>query len=644
MKIQKRWSIFFFDFLFYLLAAVFILVVYPGTFDVTTPFEKIIYMVVGAICIFIPRFLFHIYQRIWRYAGPTDYLWLVISDFVGFMAFVLLRRVIPGTLTFVRAASLVFLNLLEAICMRLVYEQIYQNRNSGTRMEKFLLKVLYATTGIEFGKEEGTSNRKIKIAIVGAGSIGVMLAEELLGNPKAKYQPVCFVDISKDKVGRIVNGLPVLSSDAVGDALRRYSVQEVVFALPNMPDERRKELYDIYSGLGYKIKTYDYPSMESADGQRRLRDFAIEDLLYRQSVELSDEQTRAWYCGKTILITGGGGSIGSELARQIAKAQPKKLILLDVYENGVYDIQQELKGKYKDQLNLVVEIANICDQNEVEKLFEHHKPDIVFHAAAHKHVPLMERNAVEAVKNNVFGTLNVVEASEKSGAKKFIMVSTDKAVNPTNVMGATKRMCEMIVQSRSGEKTVFSATRFGNVLGSNGSVIPLFKRQIANGGPITVTDKRIIRYFMTIPEASQLVMASGAMASNGELYVLDMGKPVKIVELAENMIRLSGLEPYKDIDIVEIGLRPGEKLYEELLIKSEELEKTENNKIFVERDKPLSTQEIQEKLKLLREAVATESNRAVKAALMTAVPTYRSPEEVNEEANQAEEMRIAKGA
>lgn len=372
-------------------------------------------------------------------------------------------------------------------------------------------------------------------------------------------------------------------------------------------------------------------------------DYKEEDLLFRPTNQFLNKETMSWYKNKSVLITGGGGSIGSELARQIASCDPARLVILDVCENGAYDIQQELIIKYGDELNLRIEIVSICDKEMIEKILKENTPDVVLHAAAHKHVPLMERNVCEAVTNNVFGTLNLVEACEKYGVKRFIMVSTDKAVNPTNVMGATKRMCEMIVQSRSGERTSFSATRFGNVLGSNGSVIPLFKRQIANGGPITVTDKRIIRYFMTIPEAAQLVMTSGAMASNGELYVLDMGNPVKIIDLAENMVRLSGLKPYEDIDIVEIGLRPGEKLYEELLIKTEELDKTDNNMIFVERDKPLSWEKIEHKLEILKEAVGTQSNRVVKKALMQVVPTYHTPEEVNENAIDAEEMRVAAG-
>ncbi len=340
------------------------------------------------------------------------------------------------------------------------------------------------------------------------------------------------------------------------------------------------------------------------------------------------------------MITGGGGSIGSELARQIAKVEPSRLMLLDIYENGVYEVQQELLARYPS-LNLRVEIANICDAEEIDRILANHTPEIVIHAAAHKHVPLMERNVIEAVKNNVFGTLNMVEACEKYGVKRFIMISTDKAVNPTNVMGATKRMCEMIVQSRTSGKTSFSATRFGNVLGSNGSVIPLFKRQIANGGPVTITDKRIVRYFMTIPEAAQLVLISGAMAAKGELYALDMGNPVKILDLAENMIRLSGLEPYEDIDIIETGLRPGEKLYEELLIKSEQLDKTNNDMIYIERDRPIVSEDVEAKLTVLRDALATNSNRIVKEALLKVIPTYHLPEEVNRHAAEAEEIKMS---
>ena len=379
------------------------------------------------------------------------------------------------------------------------------------------------------------------------------------------------------------------------------------------------------------------------EGKRHLREFDIEELLFRKPIDVADEKTDAFYRGKVILITGGGGSIGSELCRQIAKMQPRRLVILDVYENGAYDVQQELKIAYGNALDLRVEILSVCNRSALERIFATYRPDVVLHAAAHKHVPLMEHNCCEAIENNVFGTLNTVELSEKYGVGRFMMVSTDKAVNPTNVMGATKRMCEMIVQShsRTSKTTTFSATRFGNVLGSAGSVIPLFRRQIMNGGPITVTDKRIIRYFMTIPEASQLVLQSGAMAENGELFVLDMGRPVKILDLAENMVRLSGFEPYRDIDIIETGLRPGEKLYEELLVKTEELGKTENSLIFIERDEPIGPEALAEKLALLREAVSSEDNARAKAALHEVVPTFHRPEEVNRTAQKSEEMKIA---
>jgi FlaA1/EpsC-like NDP-sugar epimerase len=441
------------------------------------------------------------------------------------------------------------------------------------------------------------------------------------------------VDNDYSKVGRELFGLPVIDGgEGVEKRLQKYSVQEVVFALPALEPERIKELYERYKKTGCSIKVYDYPTMQTAEnGKRHMREFDIEELLFRKPVTLPSDEAYEYYKDKVVMITGGGGSIGSELCRQIARMKPSRLIILDVYENGAYDIQQELRIAYGNALDVRVEIVSVCDRRGLERIFGYHKPQIILHAAAHKHVPLMEHNCCEAVKNNVFGTLNVVELAEKYGVERFTMVSTDKAVNPTNVMGATKRMCEMIVQSHSRKdtSTTFSATRFGNVLGSAASVVPLFKKQIMNGGPVTVTDKRIIRYFMTIPEASQLVLQSGAMAKNGELFVLDMGKSIKILELAETMIRLSGYETYRDIDIIETGLRPGEKLYEELLIRTEELDRTENSMIFIERDTPLSLEEISEKLLVLRKALESEDDTEVKKALMQVVPTYTDPSEFN---------------
>ena len=631
------------DALIYLTVALLIFVIYPSNIFVLSTELTIINIVLGFVCVAAGRICAGIYTQIWRYAGPKEYIRLIAADAAAGIVYVLLRVALDYRVTFMRAAALFTINLLACMTVRQIYQWIYQNRHSDSRLERAALKGLKILTGIGFSddKEEAPKNNRIKIAIIGAGSVGAMLADELIQNPKATYEPVCFVDIDREKVGREIYGVPVLASDGkLQERLAALQVQEVVFALPNISTERRGELYKTYEDFGYRIKAYDYPTLNET-GKRAIHDFAVEDLLFRSANKFLDEQTMKWYEGKKVLITGGGGSIGSELARQIARCRPARLVILDIYENGAYDIQQELKIRYGDELNLRVEIASVCDRDEIEKILRKNTPDIVLHAAAHKHVPLMERNVCEAVTNNVFGTLTMVEACEKYGVKRFIMISTDKAVNPTNVMGATKRVCEMIVQSRSGKTTGFSATRFGNVLGSSGSVIPLFKRQIEGGGPVTITDKRIIRYFMTIPEASQLVMTSGAMAKNGELYALDMGKPIRILDLAESMIRLSGLEPYRDIDIIETGLRPGEKLYEELLIKTEELDKTDNDMIFVERDAPLSRDEIDQKLNILREALKTQSNHVVREALMRVVPTYHAPEEVNRKAIDAEEMKLA---
>jgi FlaA1/EpsC-like NDP-sugar epimerase len=423
-------------------------------------------------------------------------------------------------------------------------------------------------------------------------------------------------------------------------------VEEIIIAIPKLIGVDKQDIYNFYKQTGLNIKIYDFAfgQTDSDNGKRIIRDIKIEDLLFREPVNLNNEASANYYKGKRIIVTGGGGSIGSEICRQLAKCAPKELIILDIYENNAYEIQQELSRQYGSKLNLSVEIASVRDRERLESIFKYYKPQIVFHAAAHKHVPLMEHSPGEAIKNNVFGTYNTADMAEKYGAEKFIMISTDKAVNPTNVMGASKRMCEMIVQSRHNSKTSFAAVRFGNVLGSNGSVIPLFKKQIEEGGPVTVTDKRIIRYFMTIPEASQLVMQAGIMAQRGELFVLDMGKPVKIIDLAENMIRLSGFVPYKDIDIVEVGLRPGEKLYEELLIKGENLTVTLNKKIFIEKDTPYTRAEIEKKLDIMKAALElyTTPDHAgiVREAMKRVVESYKDPEKVNDSASEAAEMKV----
>lgn len=363
---------------------------------------------------------------------------------------------------------------------------------------------------------------------------------------------------------------------------------------------------------------------------KRAKIISWNELLGRKKIRLDTKDIDHFLYKKVVLVTGGGGTIGSELCRQIAKAKPKELIILDNYENNAYEIQQELYRKYSDQLNLHVEIASIKNRNKMDLIFDKYRPDIVFHAAAHKHVPLMEDCPDEAIRNNIFGTYNVVMAADKYKVQRFVLISTDKAVNPTNIMGASKRFCEMMLQSmKDYSKTEYVAVRFGNVLGSNGSVIPLFQKQIDEGGPVTITDKRIIRFFMTTKEAVQLVLQAGAMANQSEIYVLDMGKPVKILELAENLIRLNGYEPYTEIPIIESGLRPGEKLYEEILTESDSLTLTANQKIFIERQDRISRHEINYKLGLLWNALSKSSPAEIRKTMKEVVPTYKDPEEVN---------------
>lgn len=628
-KRNIRWTLVLYDLLVFAMAAVLLLRLYGGNDKLT--YNGIVQQAALAlVCIFAIRLIGNVYGQIWRYGGIQCYIRLLCTDAVAFLVYMCLEMLLPiEKITFARMLCLACLNLLGALTLRMAYRYAYKCGNQETAFGRFLSWVLYTVSGVKAASDKEV--QKIKIAIIGAGRVGVSFAEELLNNEEAAYIPRCFIDTNQDKVGREIQGIPVWSEDeATFRKLGEYEVQEIVFAIPSMDVDKKKALYDYYKKAGYKLKVYDYPTVYAAGGKRHLREFDAEDLLFRKPLAVTDERTNDYYKGKVILITGGGGSIGSELCRQLAKMSPKKIVILDIYENGAYDVQQELKIAYGSALNLQIEICSITHKKALEKVFEKHHPQIIINAAAHKHVPLMENNCVEAIYNNVFGTRNLVELCEKYEAERFMMVSTDKAVNPTNVMGATKRMCEMIVQSASTHgKVKYSATRFGNVLGSAGSVIPLFRRQIANGGPVTVTDKRIIRYFMTIPEASQLVLQSGAMAKNGELFVLDMGKPVKIYDLAENMIRLSGVH---GVQIIETGLRPGEKLYEELLVKTEELDKTENSMIFIERDTALSEEEISRRLALLQDACDTGDDDMAREALRKAVPTFRKPEEVNKEA------------
>lgn len=635
-KVNIRWQLVIYD--VFILFLVDLLLLSFSDSELSIP-GMLVQGVVGFAAIFAARLLGGIYRQIWRYGGIQCYIRLLFTDAIAFGIILIIERALPiEHITFSRWLAISSMNLLGALTLRMMYRYAFKCGNENNFLGRVLLLLLKVFAGNKIVGERSFEATKINIAIIGAGRVGVSLAEELLNSVASAYTPRCFIDVSKEKAGRNIHDIPVLLEDeATLEQLKILDIHEVVFALPNLDDEKKKSLYEHYQKAGYKIKVYDYPVMQAAGGKRHLREFDIEELLFRRPIAVNDKQTSEYYRNKVILITGGGGSIGSELCRQLAKMQPKQIIILDIYENGAYDVQQELKIAYAGKLDIRIEIMSITHKKALEKVFRIYHPQIVINAAAHKHVPLMEHNCVEAVHNNVFGTKNVIDCCEKYGAERFMMVSTDKAVNPTNVMGATKRMCEMLVQSASTHgKVRYSATRFGNVLGSAGSVVPLFKRQIANGGPITLTDKRIIRYFMTIPEASQLVLASGAMAHNGELFVLDMGQPVRIFDLAESMIRLSGVQ---GVEIIETGLRPGEKLYEELLVKTEELDKTDNSLIFVERDTPLSEKEINEKLEMLQRACETEDDDLVRSVLRKVVPTFKKPEEVNVKAAESEEMK-----
>ena len=564
-------------------------------------------------CVLVCRLLGKIYRQIWRYGGIQCYLRLLLTDVASLLLYLTMAVICSvEPIAFTEVAALILMNDVLSMGMRMVYRYAYKYGDRESRMGRILVWLLIVFAGMR--PDDKDTSQKIKIAIIGAGRVGVSLAEELLNNENSAYSPRCFVDINKGKSGREIHGIPVLSEEeATFGRLNEFEIQEVVLALPTLDNEIKKQLYEHYKKLGYKVKVYDYPTMETAGKKRQLREFDVEELLFRKPIVVSDERTNEYYIDKANDLRGSND------------------LTMDSFEDiavAIHTVQQELKIKYGNSLDLRIEIVSITNKVGLERVFDRYRPQIVINAAAHKHVPLMEHNCIEAVENNVFGTQNMIDLCEKYEVERFMMVSTDKAVNPTNVMGATKRMCEMLVQSQSTHgKVKYSCTRFGNVLGSAGSVIPLFKRQIANGGPVTITDKRIIRYFMTIPEASQLVLQSGAMAKNGELFVLDMGKPVKILDLAENMIRLSGA---KNIEIVETGLRPGEKLYEELLVKTEDLDKTDNRLIFIERDEPLNAPAIAEKMAILRAACQTGEDAAAKAALRQVVPTYRTPEEVNQ--------------
>ena len=594
-----------------------------------------------ALCLFALRFACKAYNNVWRYTNTGAYVLMMLADILGCGLSLVISKFALG-----RLVEGFYIGIWHAVTVSALFLLV-------TLLSRFLYRLLYKYVN-SHDKQMLVDKARIPVAIIGAGQLGAYLANELQNSYSSHYTPRCFIDVSSTKIGKRVADFPVYSAEEAARVFDKYEISEVIIAIAKITSEKTRALWDKYNTLGCRVKVYDSPFHEAesvkTDKKRIIRDFAIEDLLFRNPLDINSQAELSFYKDKKVLVTGGGGSIGSELCRQIAKCNPKQIIIFDIYENNAYEIQQELIRNYGDKLDLVVEIGSVRDKERLECIFENYRPDIVFHAAAHKHVPLMEHSAVEAIKNNVMGTYRTADMAERFGVEKFILISTDKAVNPTNIMGASKRICEMIVQCRTDSNTSFAAVRFGNVLGSNGSVIPLFKRQIAAGGPVTITDKRIIRYFMTIPEASQLVMLAGAKAQKGELFVLDMGQPVRIYDLAVNMIKLMGYTPDNDIEIKEVGLRPGEKLYEELLMKDESLVATEDKMIFIEKDTPYSRQEVDNKLEVLMRAVDesrhTLSSDAVKAAIKETVPTFVEPCDVNSNenlANAGKDRELVKG-
>lgn len=510
-------------------------------------------------------YVFRLYKSMWRYASIIEVRRLLLavycSDFLRMLLYVFVLKVeLPRSWYFLEPCMLLILSST----LRFLYRGMRSMKNDNPIFEQ--------------------DKHLINVMIIGAGEAGNMLLREIKRSSHLPMRVVCFIDDDPLKQGYYMNDVPIVGNrNSIGEMVKKYEVDEIYIALPSASINERRELMNICNDTGCKIKLLPgiYQLMNGEVKVSKLRNVEIEDLLGRDPISVNMNQIASYVENRTVMVTGGGGSIGSELCRQVAARHPRKLIIVDIYENNAYDIQMELRNAHPE-LNLDVRIASIRDGEKIDALFNELRPEVVYHAAAHKHVPLMEDSPNEAIKNNVFGTLNVVKAADKYHVKRFVQISTDKAVNPTNIMGASKRMCEMIIQAFSRHsRTVFTAVRFGNVLGSNGSVIPLFKKQIAHGGPVTVTDKNIIRYFMTIPEAVSLVMQAGIFAKGGEIFVLDMGEPVKIDDLARNLIKLSGFTPDVDIPIIYTGLRPGEKLYEELLMDEEGLQKTENGSIFI---------------------------------------------------------------
>lgn len=568
------------------------------------------YLWLNIITTLIVFVVMHLYNSLWQYASVQELLNVVIACLLSAALQCLGLHMLQWNMP--RSYYILYFFFLLVLI-------------AGSRFVYRALRIIrHNYIGDVFG------HAAVPTMIIGAGDSAYFLMKNMTSSSQIRNKVVCVMDADKGKIGSKILGAPIVGDDSkIPWAVEKYGVQEIFIAIPNLQGARKKAILELCKNTGCKIKIL--PSMAQIVNEEvsvsNFREVEIEDLLGREPVKTNLDEVMGYIAGKVVLVTGGGGSIGSELCRQIAAHYPAKLIILDIYENTTYSLQLELQKKYPE-LDLTVLIGSVRNTHRVDTIFQNYKPQIVFHAAAHKHVPLMETSPNEAIKNNVFGTFNVANAAGRTGTERMVLISTDKAVNPTNIMGASKRICEMIIQGMQHRfpATNYVAVRFGNVLGSNGSVIPLFKKQIAEGGPVTVTDKNIIRYFMTIPEAVSLVLQAGAYAKGGEIFVLDMGEPVKIDDMARNLIRLSGYEPDVDIPIVYTGLRPGEKMFEECLKEEEGLQKTANDLIFIGKPIDFDRDEFFEQLADLKKT-AYEDDPQMKLVVEKLVPSYRAEKE-----------------
>jgi len=567
----------------------------------TMPFATI----AGLACFY----KFDLYDRLWRFASVNEMISVVWASTATSLLLIALTYMLQ--LHYPRSVYVLFWLLLTAF----------------TGGYRFLMRVVLGKRHQSLSFAKNGKDDTTNVMIIGAGDASSVVVEEFLRHPSLKRRPVALIDDDKNKLGMKIRGVPVVGTrECIPEVVLEKNVREIIIAIPSADRRDIRDIVEICNKTKCKLKILPgiYELIDDKVAVKRIRDVKIEDLLGREPVKVDLCEISSYLQNKTVMVTGGGGSIGSELCRQVARFKPKELLIYDISENSVYDLEYDLKTVFP-KLKYTPIIGSVRDEKKLENVFDKYRPDIVFHAAAHKHVPLMEQNPLEAVKNNVFGTLNLVRAADKYRTQKFILISTDKAVNPTSVMGATKRIAEIIIQIASqNSSTVFSAVRFGNVLGSRGSVVPLFKKQIEAGGPVTVTHPEVIRYFMTIPEAVQLVIQAGAFAKGGEIFILDMGDPVKIDDLAKDMIRLSGLEPNQDIEIKYTGLRPGEKLFEELLLSEEGLTATKNNRIFVARPTHIDKAAFAEELEQLKNILIEEREKDFVEIIRSIVPTFKT--------------------